>query len=79
MGLFYVVIFSEGINMTNVLIRKLIGHGYTPEKANNICNDYLRNLSLSDLEELIKVFEEINDVGEVQSESNRKKCRGLFC
>ena len=78
MGLFYVVIFSEGINMTNVLIRKLIGQGYTPEKASDICNDYLRNLSLSDLESLINVLEEINDVDKVQSKSNRQKCRGLF-
>lgn len=65
--------------MTNVLIRKLINHGYTPEDAYRVCHDYMRNLSLTDLEALIEVMEEYTDVDKVQSKSNRQKCGRLRC
>lgn len=60
--------------MTNVLIRKLIDHGYTADDAYRLCHDYMCNLSLSDLEILINVMEECKDVGEIQSKSNRQEC-----
>lgn len=42
--------------MTNVLIRKLINHGYTPEMASNACIVYLCNYSLADLESKISMM-----------------------
>lgn len=49
--------------MTNVIIRKLIDRGYSPESAYDLCHAYMTNLSLSDLEALISIMEEDKQCG----------------
>jgi len=61
--------------MTNVLIRRLIGCGYTPDSAYDICRVYIQNLS--DLEIKISQLEEQVYVDKIQSKSHRKKCKRL--
>lgn len=61
--------------MTNVLIRRLIGCGYTPDRASDICLGCIQNLA--DLEVMISQMEEQVYVDKVQSESHGKKCKRL--
>lgn len=63
--------------MTNVLIRRLIGCGYSPDVASEICCAYIQNFSLADLDSVITIMEK-SDVDKVQSEPYRKKRRRLL-
>lgn len=65
--------------MTNILIRKMIYGGLSPEEANCVCMRYIRESSLSALEMKILNMEGKRDVDKVQSESDWAKCRRLRC
>lgn len=63
--------------MTNILIRRLMNCGYSADTASQMCRDYMRLSSLSNLDSFISIMEAQN-VDKIQSESNRKKC-GRLC
>ena len=62
--------------MTNVLIRRLIDCGYTPDNAYDICRVHIQNLS--NLESEISQMEANVYVDKIQSKSHRKKCKRLL-
>lgn len=63
--------------MMNLMIRKLIQCGFTPEGASDICLAYVKNLTLSDLEVDISLME-ANHVDQMESKPNRQECGGLL-
>lgn len=62
--------------MTNVLIRRLMRCGYTPDVACIICHAHMDDLSI--LESKISLMERADNVGVLQSIANRETSRRLF-
>lgn len=64
--------------MTNVLIRRLMNCGYTPDTASKICFAYISDFSLTDLDSAISIMEADRNVDKIQPESNREECGRLL-